>query len=130
MNLKRLNLPRITLVLAFLVVWLITTLLILEFPSDDGDFLIMFFGIPIVCTAGAMIADIRLPQRFAIPVVITFGLGLLSWSLWLGLGQGGVFIFPALLVFLGAALMVRRRNQQIAHDEAARLRRQNDPPSD
>lgn len=126
MNLSRMNLPRITLVLAFLVVWLITSLLILSFPAGDGDFLILFFGIPIFCSVAAMIAEVRLPPRAAVPVVCLLGLGMLGWALWLGLGDGAVFLVPALLVLLGAGLMARRRNLEAAQDAARRARKQQD----
>ncbi|OMQ14373.1 hypothetical protein A7K94_0217105 [Modestobacter sp. VKM Ac-2676] len=86
--------------------------------ADSGWFALALFGLPLLCTAGALWAQ-RAGGATTAPLLIALlGVVALGWSLITGLGIGLLFLVPALLLLVAAMVSwVDRRG-----DSPGRLR--------
>lgn len=72
--------------------------------EDSGSFALVLFGIPLVCTAGALVAEAASRSRLASAVVGVLGAVSLVWSL-LTAGGIGLGFAPSSLLLLVAAMI-------------------------
>ena len=72
--------------------------------EDSGAFALALFGLPLLCAAGALWAERAVASRSASASVAALGLVSLVWSLLTGLGIGGVFLLPSLLLLVAAVV--------------------------
>ncbi|MGY2002454.1 hypothetical protein [Blastococcus sp. SYSU DS1024] len=72
--------------------------------EDSGSFAFLMFGVPLACTALALVAERAGRTRLASGVVAALGLVSVAWSLITGLGIGGAFLLPSCLLLVAALI--------------------------
>jgi hypothetical protein len=82
--------------------------------EDSGSFALALFGLPLSCAAGALWAERAIPSRSASVLVAALGLVSLVWSVLTGLGIGGVFLLPSLLLLVAAMVSWVDRQRESA----------------
>ena len=83
--------------------------------EDSGSFAVALFGIPLACAAGALWAE-RVSRTMLGPAfVAVLAVVSIAWSLVTGLGIGGVFLLPSLLLLAAAtSSWLHRRERRAA----------------
>ncbi|MGY2067771.1 hypothetical protein [Blastococcus sp. SYSU DS0619] len=72
--------------------------------EDSGAFALVLFGIPLICAALALWVESGSTTRAASAVVALLGAVSVTWSLITGLGLGGSFLLPSLLLLVAATV--------------------------
>src|SRR3712207_1013707 len=72
--------------------------------ADSGPFVLVLFGIPVVCTTVALWAERRSRTMLAPAVVTALALVSRSWALLTALGIGLVLVVPSVLLLLAAVV--------------------------
>ncbi|SET59493.1 hypothetical protein [Geodermatophilus poikilotrophus] len=70
--------------------------------ADSGPFVLVLFGIPVVCTAVALWVEGTSRTMLAPAVVAALAVVSLSWALLTALGIGLVLVAPSVLLLLAA----------------------------
>ncbi len=70
--------------------------------ADSGSFVLVLFGIPVVCATVALWAERRSRTKLAPAVVAALGVVSLTWALLTALGIGLVLVPPSVLLLLAA----------------------------
>ena len=87
--------------------------------ADSGSFILVLFGIPVVCTAVALWAERTSRTLLAPAVIAALALVSVSWSLLTAGGIGLVFVLPSFLLLLAAMVSWLHR---MGRDPSASLR--------
>ncbi len=88
--------------------------------ADSGSFVLVLFGVPLVCTASALWVERASTTMLAPAVVAALAAGSLAWSLLTAGGVGLGFVVPSLLLLLAAMVSWLHRSTR---DPSASVRR-------
>jgi hypothetical protein len=92
-----------------------------EVWADSGSFAVILFGIPLVCAAGAWVAERAGRGSLAPAVVAVLGVVSLAWSLLTAGGLGYALVPSSLLLLVAAAVSwVDRREHRSGGWKAGR----------
>jgi hypothetical protein len=80
--------------------------------EDSGSFAVILFAIPLVCAAGALWAERASRTMLAPAVVAVLAVISIGWSLLTGLGIGGAFLVPSLLLLAAAMFSWLHRQER------------------
>lgn len=72
--------------------------------EDIGSFAVVLFGVPLLCAAAALWAELAGGSRVAPVLVAATGLVSVAWSVLTGLGIGLALLLPSLLLLVAAMI--------------------------